>query len=262
MLACAYLVFQLVLALPLTLVLRRIMNLSTISVELTMGLPATLLAAWWVQRRPIGSLSSVAGHLRRGWLLACVGAAVSYLAVLLITWAMMLDQSPVAPSGADWVGWQRFLVPAVVLAILVPFDAAAQEYVFRGWLLQAFGAYLRSPWPGIVISAALFSLMHPAARQSLPAAVYYGVFGIVTGALTIRTGGVEAGLALHTLHNLVLLMPAAAVGFVSTSTSGQANWAEVPWLQLSVGQVTALAVFTSLVLWLARRRDIAITTSR
>lgn len=261
-LACAYLVFQLVLAWPLTLVLRGIMNLSTISVALTMGLPATLLAAWWVQRRPIGSLSSVAGHLRRGWLLVCAGAAVSYLVVLLMTWAMMVDQSPVVPGGVDWVGWQRFLVLAVVLAVLVPLDSAAQEYVFRGWLLQAFGAYLRNPWPGILFSAALFSLMHPAARQSLSAAGYYGLFGIVMGALTIRTGGVEAGLALHTVHNLVLLVPAAASGLVNTPTSGQADWAEVPWLQLTVGQTTALAVFTSLVLWLARHRGLATTTSR
>ncbi|MGH8931925.1 MAG: lysostaphin resistance A-like protein [Egibacteraceae bacterium] len=260
-LACAYLVFQLVLALPLTLALRRIMNLSAISVALMMGLPATLLAAWWVQRRPIGSLSSVAGHLRRGWLLVCAGAAMSYLVVLLVTWAMMLDQNLVAPSGGEWVGWQRFLIPAVVLAVLVPLDAAAQEYVFRGWVLQAFGAYLRNPWPGIVISAALFSLMHPAARQSLSATAYYGLFGIVMGSLTIRTGGVEAGLALHTVHNLVLLVPAAAVGFVNTSTSGQADWAAVPWLRLTVGQATALAVFAALILWLARRRGLATATA-
>ncbi|NED53962.1 CPBP family intramembrane metalloprotease, partial [Micromonospora aurantiaca] len=81
-------------------------------------------------------------------------------------------------SGGDehWVGWGRFLAPAIVIILLVPFQSAAEEYVFRGWLLQAvgactlenarsrvgrvFGAVFRTPWPGIVLGSALFTAGH------------------------------------------------------------------------------------------------------
>jgi membrane protease YdiL (CAAX protease family) len=47
-----------------------------------------------------------------------------------------------------------------VTLLLVPFQAAAEEYLFRGWLLQAFGAFMRTPWPGILIGAAAFTALH------------------------------------------------------------------------------------------------------
>ena len=39
------------------------------------GLPVTLAAARWVQRRPAGTLSSVTGRLRWRWLLTCLPVA-------------------------------------------------------------------------------------------------------------------------------------------------------------------------------------------
>lgn len=84
--------------------------------------------------------------------------------------------------------------------------------VFRGWILQAVGActlearrgpvgralsvVFRTPWPAIVISAALFAGM-----------VDYGgdgfnlfVFAVVTGWVAVRTGGLEASIALAVVY--------------------------------------------------------------
>ncbi|MGH8907253.1 MAG: lysostaphin resistance A-like protein [Egibacteraceae bacterium] len=260
-LVCAYWIFQFILARPLTAVLRAVLGPNSINIALTMGLPAALLAARWVQRRPVGSLSSVAGRLRRHWLLLCGGLALVYLLPLFITWAILLDVSAAAPTqGAGWVGWQRFLLTGSVIALIGAFEAAAQEYVFRGWLPQAFGAYLRSPWPGIIVSSALFSLIHPAAYASAWAVVQYTLFGVVFAVLTIRTGGLEAALALHTIHNWALLLPAAAAGLVDTPAPAAVDWAAVPWQRILTGEALALAVFTALVLRLATRRRIATTT--
>ncbi|MCP9970691.1 hypothetical protein LUX57_40550 [Actinomadura madurae] len=132
---------------------------------LAMFLPVALAAAWVVQRRRPGTLSSVAGRLRWRWLLACCGLAILFCAVSygtsIIAATGLDDQS----SGDEhWVGWGRFLGPAIVIILLVPFQAAAEEYAFRGWMLQAVGActletargragrafstVFRTPWPG------------------------------------------------------------------------------------------------------------------
>src|SRR5690349_13588885 len=47
-------------------------------------LPAVLLAALWIQRRPFGTVSSVAGRLRWGWLWRCMGVAAAAVVLLLL----------------------------------------------------------------------------------------------------------------------------------------------------------------------------------
>lgn len=54
------------------------------------------------------------------------------------------------PAGESedlaWAGTSTFLTGLGTVWILVPFQSAAEEYVFRGWLLQAVCAQRRSPW--------------------------------------------------------------------------------------------------------------------
>ena len=94
--------------------------------------------------------------------------------------------------------------------LLVPLQAAAEEYVFRGWLLQAVGAYLRTPWVAIAFQAVLFAAAHGwGTRLGLPGP---GRHGRALGWLTVRTGGLEAAIALHVVNNLVAFTVAAAFG--------------------------------------------------
>src|SRR5690606_29784450 len=114
-----------------------------------------------VQRRRPGTLSSVAGRLRWPWLLICL--AVALLSMVLAQIAQVVLMVVTGEQTDDifgWAGWDRFLPAVVVILLLVPFQAATEEYLFRGWLLQAFGAHLRSPWWGIVISSVLFASLH------------------------------------------------------------------------------------------------------
>ncbi|MFJ4690627.1 lysostaphin resistance A-like protein [Streptomyces sp. NPDC088766] len=220
---------------------------TTTAVDLTMlavAIPLVLLAVRWTGRRPAGTVSSVTGGLRWRWLGLCVLAALPILAVT--GGAMLLLPAEDGPPQR-WAGWEVFGPALAVLVLLVPFQAAAEEYVFRGWLTQAVGAFVRSPWIAVLPQAVLFAAAHgwgtPWGFADLV------VFGAVAGLLTVRTGGLEAAIGLHAVNNLFAFAAAAAVvdGLKSEETA-----ADLPW-QLVVLDLAGVALYTAAVLWLARR---------
>ncbi len=226
-----------------------VFELSVLLLSIAAVLPVVFLTAWLTQRRPPGTLSSVLGRLRWRWLLVCLGVAL--VALILGQTAMVATY---AVTGEDlgnlfgWVGWERFLPGLVVILVLVPFQAAAEEYMFRGWVIQAFGAYLRTPWPGILLGAALFTSLHAYTDWGI---IDVFSFGALMGWLAVRTGGLEAPIALHVVNNVVSFLPAAAAGELGDALRQGA----VPWQALS-GTVVQLAFFTVVVVIIAHKRSI------
>jgi membrane protease YdiL (CAAX protease family) len=235
---------------------------------LALFLPVAAAAAWIVQRRRPGTLSSVAGRLRWRWMLACCGLAILFCAVSYgtsIIAATAIDDQ----SGGDehWVGWGRFLAPAIVIILLVPFQAAAEEYVFRGWMLQAvsactletargragraFSVVFRTPWPGIVVGSALFTAGHGYTGWGI---LDIFVFGAIAAWLAVRTGGLESGIALHVFNNLMAFLFPAAIGELDIEQGS------VPW-QVVVADIVPMALFAAAVVWLARRMKVQTVTS-
>lgn len=212
-------------------------------------LPLVLLAVRWPGRRPAGTVSSVTGRLRWRWLGWCLAAAVPAVAVLALVVVLVPfdDTSGVAAEPDQWVGWSSFAVSMTVVALCVPFQAAAEEYVFRGWMMQAVGGFLRSPWFAVVPQAVLFAAAH--GWGTVWGFADLCVFGLVTGCLTVRTGGLEAAIALHVLNNLLGYGLAATVvgGLTGAETA-----ADSPVL-LAVVDMAVIVLHGALVLWLARR---------
>ncbi|NEA21037.1 type II CAAX prenyl endopeptidase Rce1 family protein [Actinomadura bangladeshensis] len=228
--------------------------------SLALFLPVALGVAWLVQRRRPGTLSSVAGRLRWRWMLVCCGLAIAFCVVSYgtsVVAAIAMDDR----SGGDehWVGWGRFLAPAIVIILLVPFQSAAEEYVFRGWLLQAvgactlenarsrvgrvFGAVFRTPWPGIVLGSALFTAGHGYTSWGI---LDIFLFGAIAAWLAVRTGGLESSIALHVFNNLMAFLLPAAVGKLDIEQGG------VPW-QAVAADVVPMALYAAVVVLLARR---------
>lgn len=209
--------------------------------------PLLFLATWLIQRRPPTTLVSVTGRLRLRWLGTCMGVALFFVLVLIGVGAVIGDD--VAPPEATWVGWPEFLLATLMLVLLVPLQASAEEFLFRGWLLQAVGAYLRGPWVPIVVQAVLFGAAHGWGTPWGFAALF--VFGAATGWLTVRTGGLEAGIALHVLTNLIAFLVAAALGELDVDET----LADAPGY-LAVLDMAVVCGFAVVVLLLARRRGL------
>ncbi|MFF4824954.1 type II CAAX prenyl endopeptidase Rce1 family protein [Streptomyces sp. NPDC001312] len=215
---------------------------------IAVDLPLVLLAVLWLGRRPAGTVASVTGRPRWRWLAWCLLAAVPPM-VLLPMVAIFLPDDQGDGGGSDvWVGWQTFLLSLAMLVVLVPLQSAAEEYVFRGWLLQAAGAFLRSSWLAVLPQAVLFAAAHGWGTPWGFADLL--VFGAVAGLLTIRTGGLEASIALHALNNLLAFGLSAMYvdGLASDETAADAPW------QLALVDMASVLLFAAIVLRLARRR--------
>jgi membrane protease YdiL (CAAX protease family) len=172
-------------------------------------LPAAFLAAR-IARGRWRTLLSVDGHLRWRWFALCL--AVALAEGVLSAGAEALFSALGSPLGAtrgEWVGWARFVPLAVTVVVAIVPQAAAEEVVFRGTLLQALGAWVHPTWFPILLSSVAFGLMH---GLSLPLFVATATLGLVCAWLTIRTGGLEAAVALHVLHNVSFFLAEAATG--------------------------------------------------
>ncbi|MFJ4952506.1 lysostaphin resistance A-like protein [Streptomyces sp. NPDC088760] len=213
--------------------------------SIAVAIPVLVLTVRWIGRRRAGTVSSVTGRLRWRWLLRCVLTAVPILA-LAMGGMFLLPADGEAES--PWVGWAAFGKALAMLLVLVPVQAAAEEYVFRGWLTQTAGAYLRSPWAALLPQAVLFAAAHgwgtPWGFADLV------VFGTAAGWLTWRTGGLEASIALHAVNNLLAFgASAAVVGGLGSDESA----ADAPWQMVAL-DVVGIALYTAAVAWWLRRR--------
>lgn len=217
-------------------------------VAIAILIPIVMGAAWLTQRRPPGTLSSVAGRLRWRWLFRCVPLAV--LAVVLGEAAQSLTFVATGESpGYGWAGWSNLLVPLLVILLLVPIQAAAEEYAFRGWVVQAFGAYLRNPWWGIIISSAVFAAFHGYTDWGI---AYTFGFGVLMGWVSVRTGGLEAAIALHAVNNVGAFGIAAVAGGLGAAL----EQGSLPW-QTLVGTIVQFGVFGVGVVVLTRKSGIS-----
>ncbi len=212
-------------------------------------IPTATLSIWAVHRVRPGYVSSVVGRLRWRWLLRCAALLVPIWVpyVLLSTWlgggTLTLQPEP------KWA----LLLPIVLLT--TPLQSAGEEYLFRGWVMQNLGVWIRRPGAALVVSAlvsaVLFALAHGSADPWI--LLDLCVFAAAAVLLTWRTGGLEAAVAMHAVNNVVgLLFTIGAGGFADAFITGTSSGS--PWQVLQSAVVEGLAVV--LLLSQARRRGI------
>ncbi|MFC4020925.1 CPBP family intramembrane glutamic endopeptidase [Micromonospora sp. GCM10011542] len=224
--------------------------------SLALFIPVTLGVARLVQRRPAGTLHSVAGRLRWRWFAVCGGLAVAVAALVMGALVLVYDGASELRLTID--PW-RFLGLAVLLVVVVPLQAAGEEYAARGFLLQALGAYHR--WVGIIGSALAFALLHGLGTWSGFVALFVGA--IIWAVLVIRTGGLEVSIAAHAATNLFAFLATAAAGGLDTADDTTA--ADAPLgatLVLLGGDLTYLACVLAALRLVARHRPRWMPASR
>lgn len=211
------------------------------------GMIATRIGGW----RPMGRLFSVTGRLRWGWLLRSMAlVAPLWVAYLAVSW-VVFDQE-VLPRPAEWVGL------LAVTALTTPLQAAGEEVAFRGVLVQAVGAWFRSPRVALWVTMALSFVLFAAAHGSMDPWIWIDIGSLAIAGcwLAWRTGGLEAAMALHVVNNLTVTFSGILLGgleesYVDTGTTGSPVSAA-----MSIG---VMALGTWILLWAAKRRGLAPT---
>ena len=218
--------------------------LGYVNVSLALLIPLTWLLVRYLHSMRPRWLASVQPGLRWRLLAGCPGvAALLALLQLALAWAL-LPAGPTAGAAGGGGSVMPVSERAVALALVLlttPLQAAGEEYLFRGYLSQALGALLRSPWVAIMLTSVAFAAAHGA--QDLPLFVDRLGFGLIAGWLTWRTGGLEAGIAMHGVNNVLALGVAISAGALSEAVLVT----EAPWTVtvLDLGQLLAYAWLVS-----------------
>ncbi len=212
---------------------------------LAMLIPIALGLVKYLHRTPPAWLISVAPGMRWRYLVGSfVLAAVGLNVVLWVTRIGTPTQWTVPDNAAIWL---------LVIVLFSPFQAAAEEFFFRGYLMQALGATTRWTWFPIVGSALIFAGMH--GTQNLWLFIDRLAFGLLAGLLVVLTGGLEAGIAAHVANNLFAFGYAVFSGGVAATKGLQ----QIGPAQ-AASDVAAFAVVAALTWWLSRRMKLATLT--
>lgn len=207
-------------------------------------LPAIWLATLMLGARPTGLLSSVAGRLRWRWLGLCLALSLGVMSLLYVV-AFSLDAAMGIPFDPQFGGERMWLMIGLTL-LLIPVQATAEEYVFRGYLMQGIGSWLRHPAFAILLPIPLFVFGHD---YDIYGQLDVGIFALAAGWLTWRTGGLEAAIGMHIVNNvLIFLLGAVDLADVNASEGS---------LPALIASVITMGAYVWVVTYFAKRRNIA-----
>ena len=197
-----------------------------------------------VHRVRPGWLISVAQRIRWRWLGVCFGLGVLTLVLTLLVQAVI----PATTTGTvkDHYSVGTTLGFIAVIALTTPLQAMGEEFLFSGYLTQAMGGVAPRA-VAVVVPAVLFAAAH--GSQGLPVFIDRLAFGLLAGVLVVVTGGLEAGIAMHVLNNLVAFGLAIGTHAVSSTLAASGG----TWWVLPV-TLTQNVVFLVLVLSARRKR--------
>lgn len=209
--------------------------------HLALLLPIVVLGSRWGGAGN-GRIHSVLGRVRWGLMLRAAVIVLPVYAVAILGFFLLSPPEDFAwpPPGA------RTVAVFAIALLLTPLQCAAEEYLFRGVPMQAFGTWLRSPLWGILIPIPLFVLAH---GYSWAGQVDIAIFALCMGALAWKSGGLELPIVMHTSNNLVLFL--LAPFSPSSLQQGEVDPAGLLFsLPLTLGMTAVLW------LWVSRRESV------
>lgn len=131
--------------------------------------------------------------------------------------------------------------------LLLPFQAAFEEILFRGYLMQGFAVLALNRWFPLIMTSLLFGLMHafnPEIREfgfftMMP---QYIMFGLLFGITTILDDGIEVALGAHTANNVFMsIMVTNSSSVLQTPALFEQRHID-PWIDFT-GLVVSALVF-------------------
>lgn len=168
------------------------------------GLAAFILLVKPLNSRTLKETINGTGRIR--WSRFFVSAFIwLILSAVYLFMYLKLDPSNFALNNKT----TSLIILSVISLLLIPFQAAFEEVLFRGYLMQGFAAILRNRWFPLIMTSVLFGLMHafnPEVKEFgfLTMMPQYILFGLIFGVITILDDGIEAAMGAHTANNIFL----------------------------------------------------------
>lgn len=168
------------------------------------GIVAIALLIKPIHKRSIGQLINGGQKFRwdrffKGYIV-WLGMSAIYLAICLA----------VFPADFELNNLSSTLIHIVVVSLfLIPFQAAFEEILTRGYFMQGFYVLTQKRWAAILFTSLIFALLHifnPEVKELgfATAMAQYLLFGLLFGAVAVFDDGVEASIGLHSANNAFL----------------------------------------------------------
>lgn len=146
---------------------------------------------------------------------------------------------------------------ALVTFLLVPFQAASEEFLMRGYLNQALIRYLKSPWAVFVLTSLGFALLHIWNSEAEGQEWFYLTvifsFGMAACILLYFEGGIESAIGFHIVNNIYVF---SVIGYETDDMPVTALYnSRSPEIDLSsvIWELVSLTLVVCLTLWLNRK---------
>lgn len=160
-------------------------------------IPWSMLIQRWLYGVRGASLHSVVSRFRFdrfGRALLVIGPII--VAVLVFNdYLAPTEKAPMVHATALWL--------IATTLVLVPLQAAGEEYGLRGLVFRVAGSWGRGPRTslvlGVLVSSVVFAIIHLSTDPWLN--LWYLVFSVTTAIITWRTGGLELAVLMHALFN-------------------------------------------------------------
>ncbi len=173
---------------------------------LFMFVPSLYIASKIVNYRPFSSYSSSRG----GWNFRL------YLKALIIPLILYVSYASIESVITGSKGTYQLSIPfLIVLFICFPLQSIAEEYAFRGFIMQTLGSWFNIPVLALILQAVIFALGHDYNSIGLVEMV---VAGIILGFFAWKTNGIEVSSAMHTASNFSVGLSVMLGLRTSTST--------------------------------------------
>ena len=169
-------------------------------------IPSLYIASKIVKDRPFSSYSSSRG----GWNFRLYLKALIIPLILYVSYAFI--ESVITGSKGTYQLSIPFLI---VLFICFPLQSIAEEYAFRGLIMQTLGSWFNIPVLALILQAVIFALGHDYNSIGLVEMV---VAGIILGFFAWKTNGIEVSSAMHTASNFSVGLSVMLGLRTSTST--------------------------------------------
>ena len=217
---------------------------------LVLGLPVVLGWTRFIHPQSVRSLTT--SRSRIDWSRVLFAFLVWGVLVVLLT-GIDIWMSP-----EDYIlnfNWSAFWKLAIIGICLIPLQTSFEEYLFRAHMMQGLGIIAGNRWVPLVVTSALFGLMHVAnpevTKLGYGILVFYVGTGLFLGIITLMDEGLELALGFHAANNLItaLLVTADWTAFQTDSIYKDISSPTLGW-----DAIVPLVVIYPLLLWVFSKK--------
>lgn len=113
-----------------------------------------------------------------------------------------------SPENYQWnFELQPFLTMFIIASLLIPFQSALEEWIFRGYLMQGFATMTRSRLLSLLLTSIIFGSLHilnpEIDKLGYGLLAYYIGSGLFFGIIALMDEGIELAIGIHVANNLI-----------------------------------------------------------